>query len=61
MNHVESKFSNTNIYINMNKCDLCHDEFENPVFMEKFVPHVTEYARSVIDLMTIYVSLMLMN
>ena len=29
----------------------------NPVFMEKFIPHVNEYARSVIDLVTIYVSL----
>ena len=25
--------------------------------MEKFIPHVNEYARSVIDLVTIYVSL----
>ena len=29
----------------------------NPVFMEKFIPHANEYARSVIDLVTIYVSL----
>ena len=28
----------------------------NPVFMDKFIPHATEYARSVIDLVTIYVS-----